>query len=206
MKKAIVAAIVVAFFVSTAAEARGGRGFSGGRSFSRPAPTKSYAPKRTTVVKKNYDRHQPDGSSVLQLKRWRFLVEHGRIGRRRNRRFNGGQCDLRFHDEGRQGTAGRTARTTAGHLRSRRSERKADPAGSIKQPPQGEETSRGFCCLRLFARLAVNAVPDNHRPTRPLDILSVGLVERTRGRTGRDWLGRLRSWWWGFLVFSHQHS
>lgn len=53
MKKAIVAAIVVAFFVSTAAEARGGRGFSGGRSFSRPAPTKSYAPKHTTVVKKN---------------------------------------------------------------------------------------------------------------------------------------------------------
>lgn len=52
MKKAIVAAMVVAFFVSTAAEARGGRGFSGGRSFSRPA-TKSYAPKRTTVVKKN---------------------------------------------------------------------------------------------------------------------------------------------------------
>lgn len=53
MKKAIVAAMVVAFFVSTAAEARGGRGFSGGRSFSRPAPTKSYAPNRTTVVKKN---------------------------------------------------------------------------------------------------------------------------------------------------------
>ena len=53
MKKAIVAAIAVAFFVSTAAEARGGHGFSGGRSFSRPAPTKSYAPKRTTVVKKN---------------------------------------------------------------------------------------------------------------------------------------------------------
>lgn len=53
MKKAIVAAIAVAFFVSTAAEARGGRGFSGGRSFSRPAPTKSYASKRTTVVKKN---------------------------------------------------------------------------------------------------------------------------------------------------------
>lgn len=53
MKKAIVAAIAVAFFVSTAAEARGGRGFSGGRSFSRPASTKSYAPKRTTVVKKN---------------------------------------------------------------------------------------------------------------------------------------------------------
>ena len=50
MEKAIVAAIVVAFFVSTAAEARGGRGFSGGRSFSRPASTMSYAPKRTTVV------------------------------------------------------------------------------------------------------------------------------------------------------------
>lgn len=53
MKKAIVAAIAVAFFVSTAADARGGRGFSGGRSFSRPAPAKTYAPKRTTVVKKN---------------------------------------------------------------------------------------------------------------------------------------------------------
>ena len=53
MKKAIVAAIAVAFFVSTAAEARGGRGFSGGRSFSRPAPARTYAPNRTTVVKKN---------------------------------------------------------------------------------------------------------------------------------------------------------
>jgi hypothetical protein len=53
MKKAIVAAIAVAFFVSTAAEARGGRGFSGGRSFSRPAPARTYAPKRTVVVKKN---------------------------------------------------------------------------------------------------------------------------------------------------------
>jgi hypothetical protein len=50
MKKAIVAAIAVAFFVSTVAEARGGRGFSGGRSFSRPAPAKTYAPKRTTVI------------------------------------------------------------------------------------------------------------------------------------------------------------
>ncbi len=53
MKKAIVAAIAVAFFVSTAAEARGGRGFSGGRSFSRPAPARTYAPKRTIVVKTN---------------------------------------------------------------------------------------------------------------------------------------------------------
>ena len=61
MKKAIVAAIVVAFFVSTAAEARGGRGFSGGRSFSRPAPAKTYAPKRTTVV--NQTVHQNTTSS-----------------------------------------------------------------------------------------------------------------------------------------------
>ena len=41
---------------STAEEARGGRGGFGGRSFSRPAPTKHYAPKptkRTTIVKKN---------------------------------------------------------------------------------------------------------------------------------------------------------
>ena len=53
MKKAIVAAIAVALFVSTAAEARGGRGFGGGRSFSRPAPTKSHAPKRAAVVKKD---------------------------------------------------------------------------------------------------------------------------------------------------------
>ena len=51
MKKAIVAAIAVAFFVSTAAEARGGRGF-GGRSFSRPSAVRS-VPNRTTVVKKN---------------------------------------------------------------------------------------------------------------------------------------------------------
>lgn len=49
----ILAAIVAAFFVSTTAEARGGRGGGGGRSFSRPVPTKTYAPKRTTVVKKN---------------------------------------------------------------------------------------------------------------------------------------------------------
>ena len=56
MKNLIVAAVVAAFFVSTAAEAKGGRGGFGGRSFSRPAPTKHYAPKptkRTTIVKKN---------------------------------------------------------------------------------------------------------------------------------------------------------
>jgi hypothetical protein len=43
MKKAIVAAMVVAFFISTAAEARGGRGFSGGRSFSRQLPAFFYS-------------------------------------------------------------------------------------------------------------------------------------------------------------------
>lgn len=56
MKNLVIAAVVAAFFVSTAAEAKGGRGGFGGRSFSRPAPTKSYAPKpskRTTIVKKN---------------------------------------------------------------------------------------------------------------------------------------------------------
>lgn len=83
MKKAIVAAIVVAFFVSTAAEARGGRGFSGGRSFSRPAPARTYAPKSTTVVKKNttvvnQTVHQNTTSSSGR----RLLVDrHG--GRRR---------------------------------------------------------------------------------------------------------------------------
>lgn len=62
MKKAIVAAIAVAIFVSTAAEARGGRGFSGGRSFSRPAPTKSYAPKRTTVINQTVNQSAPASS------------------------------------------------------------------------------------------------------------------------------------------------
>lgn len=55
MKKILLAAVLAAFFVSTAADARGvgGRGFSGGRSFSRPAPARTYVPKSTTVVKKN---------------------------------------------------------------------------------------------------------------------------------------------------------
>lgn len=61
MKKILLAAVLAAFFVSTAADARGGRGFSGGRSFSRPAPTKSYAPKRTTVI--NQTVHQVPASS-----------------------------------------------------------------------------------------------------------------------------------------------
>lgn len=53
MKKICAALVAALFIVSTAAEARGARGFSGGRSFSRPAASKSYAPKHTTVVKKN---------------------------------------------------------------------------------------------------------------------------------------------------------
>lgn len=53
MKKILLAAVLAAFFVSTTADARGGRGFSGGRSFSRPAPARTYAPKSTTIVKKN---------------------------------------------------------------------------------------------------------------------------------------------------------
>lgn len=51
MKKILLAAVVAAFFISTAADARGGRGF-GGRSFSRPSAVRS-VPNRTTVVKKN---------------------------------------------------------------------------------------------------------------------------------------------------------
>lgn len=51
MKKILLAAVVAAFFISTAADARGGRGF-GGRSFSRPSAARS-VPNRTTVVKKN---------------------------------------------------------------------------------------------------------------------------------------------------------
>lgn len=53
MKKILIAALAASFLLSTVAEARGGRGFSGARSFSRPAVSKTYAPKRTTVVQKN---------------------------------------------------------------------------------------------------------------------------------------------------------
>lgn len=42
MKKKLIAAAVLAAFVSTAADARGGRGgFSGGRSFSRPSASRT---------------------------------------------------------------------------------------------------------------------------------------------------------------------
>lgn len=53
MKKVCAAMIAALVFASTAADARGGRGFSGGRSFSKPSVSKTYAPKRTTVIKKN---------------------------------------------------------------------------------------------------------------------------------------------------------
>lgn len=53
MKKLCAFMIAAAMVFSTVAEAKGGRGFGGGRSFSRPAVSKTYAPKRTTVVQKN---------------------------------------------------------------------------------------------------------------------------------------------------------
>lgn len=49
MKKLLCAAFAVMMLVSTAADARGGRGFSGGRSFSRPSAAKIHAPKRSVV-------------------------------------------------------------------------------------------------------------------------------------------------------------
>ena len=49
MKKLCAVLLAVLMFASTAADAKGGRGFSGGRSFSRPSVAKTYAPKRTTV-------------------------------------------------------------------------------------------------------------------------------------------------------------
>ena len=67
MKKAIVAAIAVAFCVSTAAEARGGRGFSGGRSFSRPAEAHDRC-------EEEHDRHQPDGESSAGIYQQWLLV------------------------------------------------------------------------------------------------------------------------------------
>lgn len=49
MKKLCAVLLAVLMFASTAADAKGGRGFSGGRSFSRPSSAKTYAPKRPTV-------------------------------------------------------------------------------------------------------------------------------------------------------------
>lgn len=62
MKKlfAVTALTAVCLALSTAADARGGRGFSGGRSFSRPSPMRTFKPapaprpvQKTTVIKKN---------------------------------------------------------------------------------------------------------------------------------------------------------
>ena len=49
MKKLFCAVVAAMMLVSTAADARGGRGFSGGRSFSRPSAAKIHAPKRSVV-------------------------------------------------------------------------------------------------------------------------------------------------------------
>lgn len=49
MKKLFCAVVAAMMLVSTAADARGGRGFSGGRSFSRPSAAKVHAPKRSVV-------------------------------------------------------------------------------------------------------------------------------------------------------------
>lgn len=53
MKKLCAFLLATMMCASTAAEAKGGRGFGGGRSFSRPSVSKTYASKRTTVVQKN---------------------------------------------------------------------------------------------------------------------------------------------------------
>lgn len=53
MKKLCAVLLAVLMFASTAADAKGGRGFSGGRSFSRPSVAKTYAPKRTTVKRES---------------------------------------------------------------------------------------------------------------------------------------------------------
>ena len=62
MKKllSIVAVTAACLVFANAADARGGRGFSGGRSFSRPSPMRTFKPapaprpvQKTTVIKKN---------------------------------------------------------------------------------------------------------------------------------------------------------
>lgn len=53
MKKLCAVLLAAMMFASTAADAKGGRGFSGGRSFSRPSSTKTYAPKRPAVKRKS---------------------------------------------------------------------------------------------------------------------------------------------------------
>lgn len=53
MKKFCAVFVAAMMIASTSADAKGGRGFGGGRSFSRPSAAKTYAPKRTTVKSKS---------------------------------------------------------------------------------------------------------------------------------------------------------
>lgn len=53
MKKLCAVLLVAMMFASTAVDAKGGRGFSVGRSFSRPSAAKTYAPKRPIVKRKS---------------------------------------------------------------------------------------------------------------------------------------------------------
>lgn len=64
MKKLCAVLLAVMMFASTAADAKGGRGFSGGRSFSRPSSTKTYAPKRPTVKRKSTATPAPSTSGA----------------------------------------------------------------------------------------------------------------------------------------------
>lgn len=52
MKKLLCVMFGAMMLVSTTVDAKGGRGFSGGRSFSRPSVSKSYTPKRPVVERK----------------------------------------------------------------------------------------------------------------------------------------------------------
>lgn len=73
MKKTILAAIVLAAFVSVNADARGARGFSGGRSFSsrsyrapalKPRPRSAVTPKSTpSPTNKNRSSNENDESN-----------------------------------------------------------------------------------------------------------------------------------------------
>lgn len=64
MKKLCAVLLATMMFASTAADAKGGRGFSGGRSFSRPSSTKTYAPKRPIVKRKSTATPAPSTSSA----------------------------------------------------------------------------------------------------------------------------------------------
>lgn len=67
MKKLCAVLLAVMMFASTAADAKGGRGSGGGRSFSRPSATKSHAPKRPTVKRENASKTTSSTSSSAPL-------------------------------------------------------------------------------------------------------------------------------------------